>query len=371
MRENEYYGYATDEAHIDTRRDTYDDVGSTETHTNEMARNAVERFLESETGDYIAGYDTRKAERPDKSGAVRASRPVSHAEPEEGVWCPPPPPDFEDDEEFMAKLANIRRDRPRRDPNPMPRPAVRVNAERRRTPSPVDRPADDLDWGPLEEDDIDSFRGRYSVDDVMSAPKEARIKEPRSTVPVSRREADRPASGDGPGPLRYLLAIVFVGVLFLMAFLALNNRNLRRDLDAYQAQVARIEDNAQTLERQNIEINSLNTTLAAYREQLALHNAQLQEPGIGQNDDTPHSQEEEIPNRPSDETPADEPPPPPPPPEPVIHVVQAGQFLSHIAREHFGTGTQHYINLILAANPDITNPNNIREGQEIIIPPRE
>jgi len=369
MRDNEYYGYNNDEAH-------FDDMPNTDTHTNEMARNAVERFLEAETSDYMTGYGSRRAERPDRSERTSRAAATNPAELGDDTWCPPAPPDFSDDDEFMAQLANIRRERPRRETNPTPKPAVRVNTERRRrTPAPVELHETDADWIPLEDKDVDAFRMRYSEDDIMSAPKEAQVKEPRakSAVPTHRREPDRPIGGEGPSPLRYLLAIVFVGVLFLMAFLALNNRNLRRDLDTYHAQIARMEDSAVTVESQRLEIISLNATLAEYRAQASQPGNETQTPDPGPSDEYYYPPIEEPPSRPTDETPPEEPQPTPVPPAPqqVIHIVQEGQFLSHIARLYFGSHAQHYIDLIVAANDDIPNANSIREGQAIIIPPRE
>lgn len=57
------------------------------------------------------------------------------------------------------------------------------------------------------------------------------------------------------------------------------------------------------------------------------------------------------------------PPPPPPPGGPGTYVVQRGDTLSAIARR-FGTTVQ----AILAANPQITNPNLIFPGQVLAIP---
>ena len=47
----------------------------------------------------------------------------------------------------------------------------------------------------------------------------------------------------------------------------------------------------------------------------------------------------------------------------VYHIVQAGEYLSLIA-QRYGTTTQ----AILAANPQITNPNFIYSGQTIFVP---
>lgn len=57
------------------------------------------------------------------------------------------------------------------------------------------------------------------------------------------------------------------------------------------------------------------------------------------------------------------PQPPPPPPPTGTYVVQRGDTLSSIARR-FGTT----VTAILAANPQITNPNLIFPGQVLVIP---
>jgi LysM repeat protein len=56
-------------------------------------------------------------------------------------------------------------------------------------------------------------------------------------------------------------------------------------------------------------------------------------------------------------------PTPAPAPTPTTYVIKAGDTLSTIASEHGLSLDQ-----LLAANPDITNPNLIKQGQQIIIP---
>jgi LysM domain-containing protein len=56
-------------------------------------------------------------------------------------------------------------------------------------------------------------------------------------------------------------------------------------------------------------------------------------------------------------------PTPTPEPTPVIYVIKGGDTLSKIASEHGLT-----LDELMAANPDITDPNRITEGQQIIIP---
>jgi LysM domain len=56
-------------------------------------------------------------------------------------------------------------------------------------------------------------------------------------------------------------------------------------------------------------------------------------------------------------------PTPTPVPTPVIYVIQAGDTLSKIATDHGLT-----LDALMAANPDITDPNRIVEGQQITIP---
>jgi len=382
VKNKEYFGfdgdemYTTDEPEFMT--DSEDNAGG-----NEMARHAVERFLEAETSDYTSSYETRKKERPERS-----ERPERPKRPKRGqaIEAPPVPesmdddwrplaaPTFDDDDEFMTQLASVRKkDRPRRrEPNPMPQPAVQVNKERRRAPSSSGHPDGNTDWAPLEDEDFTTFRQRYSSNEVVSPPRATRVKEPRprGSVPVHRREPDYPEGGDG-NPLRYLLAFMFVGILALMAFLALNNRNLRRDLDVYQAQAAAVNDNAVNLAQANLEINSYQALVTELRADITYLESQLESMGYVQDGEEPYVPEE-APNRPTDETPPEEvPPPPPAEPEPVIHIVQSGDVLSRIANLHYGSSTQFYIDKIVNANPALTNPNDIRIGQELVIPPRE
>jgi LysM repeat protein len=53
----------------------------------------------------------------------------------------------------------------------------------------------------------------------------------------------------------------------------------------------------------------------------------------------------------------------PPAPTPIVYTIKKGDTLSKIATSH-GLTLQE----LLAANPDIKNPNKVAEGQQIIIP---
>lgn len=405
MRDQDYYELTSDDAY------TTDDSGyinDTEAHaySHDAQNDDVELFLENQTSDYIAGFESKRKNRSDRS--VKPERApggfddYAASPPVEDSWRPAPPPNFEDDEEFMTQLANIRRDRPRRrEQNPMPKPAVRVNSERRRrlhSPEELHETHEaqehEVDTGyvqlPLEDEDYSTFRPRYDGPDIMAPTTGTRVKEPRprGTVPTHRREQDNTDGTDTGNPLRYLLAIVFVGVLGLMAFLAMNNRNLRRDVEYYQAQIASMDDSTVALALMTVELEGYREDLRYYRGQVEggrgqYNGAQVAESyvpgadytqGYEQPGDEPYEGPAETyppPGRPSDETPTQEAPPPPPPaPEPVIHIVQSGEVLSRIANLHFGSSTQHYVNLIAAAN-NLTDPGNIRIGQELVIPPRE
>ncbi|MCL2528150.1 MAG: LysM domain-containing protein [Defluviitaleaceae bacterium] len=387
MRDQEYYDFEGSEHNTDINEE-HDYIDDSDPHNqgNEMARNAVERFLEAETSDYIAGYESRKKGRIDKGQGVSINPddypPAGYTD---DAWRPASPPSFEEDEEYMAKLANVRRDRPRRrESNPI-KPAVRVNAERRRrVPEPAARSEvrteAEVDWVSPGEEDYNTFRPRPAGPDIMSPPREASIKEPRprGTVPVHRREPENTDDGEGPSPLRYLLAIVIVAVLGLTAFLAYDNRNLRRDVIVLEAQATEVDMNAINLASANVEIAGYRTTLAEYRAENANLRGQLESiGGYEPPADEPDTQDVspvagEPPSRPSDDTPpVEEPPAQPPAAEPTIHVVQPGQVLSRIANIHFGSSAQVYVDLIVAANDSISNPNDIQIGQEIIIPPRE
>jgi len=341
VREHEHYGFEYEHDDDNTAQkekvheSDYINYTDTYEYSNDMARSAVERFLESE------------------------------AEPEPEAKRPPSTPKYDDEEEYMTRLADARKERQRRrEENPVPKPAVRVNVERPRRShpvvvhEPVAEAVADEEWAPMAEEDFNSFRERYSEPHVM-APREPRAGERPRTAGARRRETDVPV--EGPSPLRYMLGIILIGLLALMAFLAMNNRNLRLDLDRYQGLATDTTDSA-------VEITQLELALAASQESNAILQAELDakaallyelSPG-GEYDPT-----DNTPGRPGD---GYEPAlPEPPAPEPVIHIVESGQMLSRIAFQHFGSSAQHYVNLIAAAN-GIENPNDIYIGQRLVIP---
>ena len=345
---DEYYEYEKDDINIPAEydEDPYDYTG------HEPARNAVERFLEEEAGDFLS------------SGYERTSRPPMPTETEDTTW-ELPDPRSEGDEDYMTRLANARIERQRRKEQiPTPKPAVRVNVERKRSFA-VSQPQERDDTEPMDEADFDSFRQRYSSD-VVSQPKEAREKLPRSRGPAKAEPKETGSGDDGPNPLKYLVAIVFVGLLGLMTFLAANNRGLRRDIDEYRVQAAGVVDTAS-------EISSLAVQVSSYRDQVArLQN--IVEDLERQLDAVLGPAQNEYPPGDDDYTPANDGAPHDPgpagPAEPVVHIVQAGEMLSRIARQHFGSNDQRYIDMIVAAN-NLSDPNAIFEGQRLYIPPRE
>jgi len=348
--------------------DYFDEYAEPHEYDNEMARSAVERFLEAETAD------------DDISEHNRKSTHIRHDEmtEPEGIKRSTSAKKLDDDEEYMTRLADARRERQRRkEQNPVPKPAVRVNAERpRRSHSlAIEKPPTDEEWTPMAEEDFESFRKRYNEPHVM-APREAKAKSSERTrkKTVSRRSSERPT--EGPNPLRYLLVAVALFVLGVMMVMAFNNRNLRLD-------VARLEASATGSIEDAAEIVSLSLAIEEYRHELASlqedFDAQynlLLEHGIIAGDDyvgddyTPPV--DTTPTRPEDEAepppqPPAEPPPPPQPPAPVTHIVQQGQFLSHIAFAHFGSSATRYVELIANAN-NLAYPFPIQIGQELTIP---
>ena len=81
---------------------------------------------------------------------------------------------------------------------------------------------------------------------------------------------------------------------------------------------------------------------------------------MGLNDFFRKGKEEPLPDA---QKPAEEPAPTPA----VIHVVQPGESLSKIAKEHYGDAMKW--NLIYEANSDkISNPDLIHPGEEFVIP---
>ena len=317
---------------------------------NEMARSAVERFLESETSTDADVHDYGGIELPPNIDEHPLYEDTDH---------PAPAPHY-NDEEYMTRLADARKERQRRmEKNPVPRPAVRVNVERPRRSQPVVAAPTETeeDWAPMAEEDFNSFRQRYNEPHVM-APRDTKKDRPRGTA------VKRGGSVEGPSPLRYMLAFVAIGILGIMFFLALSNRNLRLDRDMYRAQATQTDDFAAEFIMVQLERDS-------YREQVANLEADLEEArqqGPISNDNDPDTQGD-TPSRPIDETSGGDPAPPQPPnpPAPIIHIVESGQVLSRIANQHFGSSAQFYIDLIAQAN-NLANPNDIYIGQRLTIP---
>jgi len=384
VRENEFYnGYDRNE-HDEFYQESTDDHDfvddrNSEDRVKEMARDAVGRIFEPEP--YVGGYESRRDDYPPVHDEPQLFDDyIREQEPVEDDWrtMTPPAPQYD-----MADLASKRRERAdktrRREPNPTVKPAVRVGNEhrRRRTAEPLERHEAESEWHEADED-IANFRSRYSSD-VVSSTKESRVEMPPQRKSSRRVSEPARSEGDGgAGPLRVLLGFVFIGVLIVMTFLAFNNRNLRQALEEAEGPSNGATDYARDVARMEIELTNYRNELDQYRENIAALQAQLEDLGYPPYDEPydPYPDETDDPTggRPhyDDSPPDNDPPPPPPPadPEPQIHVVQAGQFMSHIARLHFGSNAQFYIDLIVAANDDITDPGRIREGQEIIIPPR-
>jgi len=356
VRDNEYFDYSDYSSEMPANHESeYESPDSQSYTVHEPAQDAAKRFFESEpeVADYIAGYDkTRSTTKAEEYHTLEDWRTSSR---------------YDADEEYMTRLADARRARQLRREKPGgPNPAVRVNVERTRTSgSPGD------DWIPPADEEFDTFRKRYSHD-ILSAPSEASVKEvrPRGKAPVHRQDAPTPLTQDGSSPLRYLLAIVLFGVLGIMSFLVVNNRSLRRDLDTYQARIATIEDNVGQVARLTAEVNSYQEQVAELTQTIA--DFEHAEPNSSEQEEayTPSEPEEaHVATRPSTED-NESAEMPAPPMQQVTHTVSQGDTLSRIATLHYGSNSQRYVDLISEAN-NITNPNNIRIDDVLIIPPLE
>lgn len=366
VREYEHYEYKfdNDEEEVIHEEDTnesdyFDDYADSHEYGNEMARSAVERFLESETSD--DENDNKKMSKLPQQEDLLDPDNVKRT----GLT-----PKYDEDEEYMSRLADARRERQRRsEKNPVPKPAVRVNVERPRRSQPavvLDKPQADEEWAPMAEEDFENFRKRYSEPHVMT-PRDTKTSErTRSTTSV-RRTSD---VAEGPNPLRYMLAFIVLGVLALMVILAVNNRNLRLDVARLETNAATVNNNAAELVTMSLERDYYQGEVASLREENTMLREQL---GYGNEEyDLPYTTDPEgtTTARPDDEagTTSQTDIVPPPAPAPVIHIVQSGQVLSRIANYHFGSSAQRYIDLIVAANENLTDPNDIYVGQELIIP---
>lgn len=201
------------------------------------------------------------------------------------------------------------------------------------------------------------------------------MKEPRTHGAAPPRRKEPQPQADGPNPMRYLVAFIVVGVLGIMAVMTFNNRNLRRELDEIQGQEATIEAQAVTIQSLELDIDGYRAQVAGLTAERDGYRAQVQAqaPQDGQGDPAAANG---AAGAPTGETTTDdgagaEDTTPPADTGPRTHVVQRGDSLSRIARIYFGSDSLTYQNLILAANPQITDPDDIRIGQEINIPPRE
>jgi len=369
MRDSEYFdynNYASEEVPESTDYKAEYEGEDTQKHkVHEEALNAASRFFESEPSEYTDGYERRRTSRTPKSEEPQPIQP-------EERWHSFA--NFNEDEEYMTRLANARRERQRRrETSPSPNPAVRVNVERPYTSTDY---SDTSDWEPIVDEEFDTFR-RRNPRDILAASGET-PKEPRgrskTPVPVYRHDSEAAPPKDGLGPLRFLLAVVLVGILGIMTFLVVNNRSLRRDLDEYQTRLATTDDNAHEVARLTVEVNSYREQIAELEE--ALENIEYLNHDASDNEydyaDANGEQDETTgAARPSVEDDADvQEPTPPPAPEVVTHIVQQGDTLSRIANQHFGSNAQRYVDLIANAN-NITNHNNIRLDEKIRRPPRE
>ena len=353
MKDGDYFDFEDKNNHEGPPYDNYESDDIDDNYSGyEPAISAVERLLKTETSEFVDGYDRRHSEHTPKT----------------------PPAD---EKEYMERLAYARMERQRlKEQNPTPKPAVRVNTERKRAPAPSGY-HEEAEWAPFETSGFDTFRNRYTAD-MISQPKEARMKAARAkeaSPPPVKKKRQQPASFvDNVSPLRYLLAFVFVGILALMAYMASNNRSLRRDLDEYQTRLARVEDNSADLARADIYAAGLNARIDYLENSLDEAESQLQALqaylGHGVSEDPSTDDYQQSSSRPADEAPTDL-APPPVSTNYVIHVVQPGEVLSRIARQHFGSNAQRYVDMIVEATPGLNNPNDIRVGQELIIPIRE
>jgi len=355
VREREYYEYEYDEDVTDVTQedrvheseftdytDSYEyadahEYSNPQEYGNEMARSAVERFLEAETVD----------------------------EPEpESVSIPSAASHHDGEEEYMTRLADARKERQRRrEQNPVPRPAVRVNVERPRRSHPVvvNQPVTDEEMAPMAEEDFNSFRERYSEPHVMT-PREVKTDDRTRNKNIKRLDSEPLA--EGPSPIRYMLAVIAFGLLALIAVLSFSNRNLRLDRDRYQAMATNVDYYIGEATRLQLDLDASRAQNAA----MAVQIEALMAAGNNIADD-PYTPIDDTSSRPSGEdgyVPT-APPQQPPPPAPAIHIVQRGDALSRIANQHFGSSAQRYIDLIVSAN-NLPNQDEIYIGQELTIP---
>jgi len=375
--------YEADNQSVETA--TEDPSDYKDSYDEKMARNAVSRLFadddsddgnddyrppsvrltprgasssEASDDDYYAALNNNRQARGDRSRPMQTSPAVS---------------------------AIHKPDRPIRT-NPEPKPAMKARVPVVREPIAARRVEriEEPDHSAPIEDDVNSFKARYTSRDALATATNPGKSESDDRVlhPVGTRT--RPRATPAPpseynayqviSPVRWVALAGVVLVLVLMIVLAFQNRSLRNERNELLAAAENAPPPTPTTGPQQdtgtpgadviglqLQINELNETI-----EIANGNIRILETWLRNRGYDP----EHIYNPPPPETTppptTPDPPPPPPPPAYDVYTVVQGDSLSRIAQQFYGSSAEVHWRRIMEFN-GLTS-DRISINQELKIP---
>lgn len=257
----------------------------------------------------------------------------------------------------------------RRQPNPDPKPAVRVNVPNERPVPPEARIRKEPRNVPSPiEDEWDNFRQRYNPGELISSPRSPGNRQRRGPAPDRGGRGQEYYEVESVSPIRWIITAVAISVMVLMVFLVVRMSSMSNQLTDAQETIRQLEytppvETASPLEIQarDEQIAELRNEITRLRNLLMMANidpdAPVPPPHLGEND--PDSGDPTSPGA-ADTSGTDD--------FPRQITVVAGDSLSRIANRNYGTNAPEIINHIVAYN-NLSNPNAIQVGQVLTLPP--
>lgn len=248
-----------------------------------------------------------------------------------------------------------------------PVPAVRTNVKTERpAPPPEGRPRRDPRNVPAPiEDGYDNFRQRYNPDELISSPRNPG-KPKRRGQPADGRGNFGGYGGDGPNIIRWVAIGSAAVFIILMVVLIFQVNSLAGQRNYYRDIAESIDNETSPAGPSQLELYAMEETIDIQRDMIAdLRNRMIQ---AGLDPDAPVL----PPNfggQPSEG--GSELPPQAPEPTsdfPREITINPGDSLSRIANRYYGSNTQDIIAMIANYN-GLANPNDIRIGQTLTLPP--
>jgi nucleoid-associated protein YgaU len=356
------------------KREDTDQSDSLDLYKDEMARNAVGSLFDDDepsaaeesagtSGRYVTGFD-----KPAQRTRTAPEEESPDLEMEE---------EADDDAESMMVTINRRRI-PGREPNPAPRPAVRVpqTASRDKLSMPKSRPIN-LDEDETLSDDFDSFRQRYKNHDSVPAPRRPGRERPDRAARAERPPrtgftAPPPDENNEPSEItpiiRWAGIIGVAVVLVIMAFMVYRINTLNARLREAGEQIIGAPVNDSEITELRLELEKKDEIIRDLEHQIAWlqSNSETQQEGgviWGDpifEDEIPTegmSQPNETPETPATATASG---------LPTSYTVVSGDNLSRISTRFYGNANPASVQRIMDAN-GLTS-TLIHIGDVLIIP---